>query len=252
MWDEQAAARYEKWFSTPAGSFAFYAEKRLLERLISRWPRRSQSLLEIGCGTGFFLEGFWEAGFDITGLDGSHEMLSMARKRLGDRADLHLGNAGCLPFEDREFDFVVMLTVLEFLKNPLEALQEAVRVARKGLLISFLNRHSLYHLTHGMQLPFVRKSSMRRAHWFSSGEMHKMLVQLVGDKRIVMRSVLPGPVWSWRRTPPLGWCNSVVLPGCCGGYAAVRVDLFDNTPLTPLLLFNKKPRTNPGAPQASF
>lgn len=252
MWDNDTAARYEGWFRTRAGHFAFLAEKRLLNRLISGWPRRSQSLLEVGCGTGMFLENFWEAGFDVTGLDSSQEMLSVARSRLGHKADLHFGQAGALPFDDREFDFVVMLTVLEFLPAPLEALEEARRVARKGLLVAFLNSHSLYYLSSGLQLPFLRNSTMRRAHWFSPREMRKMLQQVAPGKRQVLRGILPGPMWSWRATPPLDWCNSTVMPCCIGAYGAARVDLFDNKPFTQLPVFAKERHGNHSPAQATL
>lgn len=243
MWDSDSATRYERWFQTRAGSFAYLAEKRLLHRLISCWPRRGQTLLEIGCGPGMFLQNFWEAGFDVTGLDSSREMLAAARNRLGDRAELRLGNATCLPFDDREFDFVVMLTVLEFLPSPLEALQEARRVARKGLLLAFLNKHSLYYLSSGLSLPFVRSSTMRRAHWFTPREMRRMLQQVAQGRRVVLRGILPGPGWSWRATPPFGWSNRLVLPVCIGAYGAARVDLFESTPLTPLPAFSKDRRS---------
>jgi len=244
MWDTEAAARYESWFQTPAGAFALQAEKRLLHRLISCWPRRCQSLLEVGCGTGLFLESFYEAGFDVTGLDSSQDMLAAARKRLGHKAELQCGTASCLPFDDREFDFVAMLTVLEFLPKPLEALQEARRVARKGLLVAFLNRHSLYYLSHGLELPFLRASAMRRAHWFSPREMRRMLQQVAPNRPVSLRGVLPGPDWTWRDTPPLGWCNSLVLPLCLGAYGAARVNLFENAPLTPLPAFAKERRSS--------
>jgi len=38
-------------------------------------------LLDLGCGTGLYLEPWAEAGFSVTGVDGSHGMLSLARRR---------------------------------------------------------------------------------------------------------------------------------------------------------------------------
>ena len=37
---------------------------------------------------------------------------------LGDRAHLHLGEADHLPFDDREFDYTSLMTVLEFVDDP--------------------------------------------------------------------------------------------------------------------------------------
>ncbi len=252
MWDAKAVERYESWFLTRAGSFAYMAEKRLISCMISGWPRRGHSLLEIGCGTGLFLEQFYEAGFEVTGLDSSQDMLQAAKQRLGNRGELHLGNAECLPFEDKEFDFVALLTMLEFQKDPLAVLREARRVAKKGLVVAFLNRFSLYYLSHGMSAPCLRSSTLRNANWHSPLEMRKLLQQATGRRDIVIRSVLPGPMWSWRQTPPLHWLNRCVTPLWIGAYCAARVDLFTMKPMTPLLLFSGKKRVVGQPAQATF
>lgn len=56
---------------------------------------------------------------------------------MGCRVDLHLGQGDHVPFEDREFDYVSIMTVLEFVDDPGSVLREAVRVARKGVLVTF-------------------------------------------------------------------------------------------------------------------
>ena len=90
-WSEEIASKYDGWAESRQGQFVLQHEKRLFQRLLSPWPRRRQTLLEPGCGTGIFLEFFWEAGFDVSGIDSSSAMLARARKRLGSKAELHLG-----------------------------------------------------------------------------------------------------------------------------------------------------------------
>lgn len=145
-WNRESAVRYDKWAGTVREASPC-SRKKLLQGVIAPWPRRKQKLLDIGCGTGMFLEFFWSCGFDLTGMDKSPDMLARAREKIGHRADLHLGSAEHLPFEDREFDYASLMTVFEFLEDPALALREAARVARKGLLICFLNRMSLYGLS---------------------------------------------------------------------------------------------------------
>jgi SAM-dependent methyltransferase len=58
-WD---ALSYERWFETPAGRFALEQERRLLEGVVAGWPRRCKTLLEVGCGTGIFLELLYHTG----------------------------------------------------------------------------------------------------------------------------------------------------------------------------------------------
>ena len=238
-WNGSTIDRYEAWFETPEGAFALARERRLIERLVSPWPRRGQTLLEVGCGPGIFLKLFWEMGFDVSGLDASADMLGAARRRLGPHASYHLGKAEHLPFEDDEFDYVSLLTVLEFCEDPAVALREARRVAKDGVLVAFLNRYSLYYYSHGLHWPWKGSGALIEARWFTCREMRRLVQEAMGLKPMACGSVLPGPVWTWRDTPPLAWLNHMVLPLGLGAFGAIRVDLTGKKPLTPLYAFAK-------------
>lgn len=239
--DQDGVRRYEEWFASRAGAFAFARERALLARLIAGWPRRGQRLLEIGCGPGLFLEGFWEAGFEVSGLDKDPYMIRRCRERLGNRAELHLGQAQHLPFDDNEFDFAVLLTVLEFTSEPARVLLEAARVAHKGLLVGFLNRHSLYYLEKGRTWPWATRGRLRRVHWHTGREMRRLVVTCLGQKPMELASTLPGPSLTWRDALPWRWVNSYAPCGL-GAFSALRVDLYGGRPLTPLLAFAAKPQ----------
>lgn len=51
--------------------------------VLSRLPKPPACVLDVGCGTGVFLEKAISAGFDATGLDASAEMVSIASGRVG-------------------------------------------------------------------------------------------------------------------------------------------------------------------------
>jgi SAM-dependent methyltransferase len=51
--------------------------------VLSQLPGPPCRVLDVGCGTGVFLEKAVAAGFDVTGLDASAEMVSIASKRVG-------------------------------------------------------------------------------------------------------------------------------------------------------------------------
>lgn len=51
--------------------------------VLSRLPKPPCRILDVGCGTGVFLEKAITAGFDATGLDASTEMISIASRRVG-------------------------------------------------------------------------------------------------------------------------------------------------------------------------
>lgn len=51
--------------------------------VLSRLPKPPSRILDVGCGTGVFLEKAISAGFDATGFDASTEMVSIAADRVG-------------------------------------------------------------------------------------------------------------------------------------------------------------------------
>lgn len=231
--------RYDAWFATESGRFALAAEKRLLEAAVAGWPRRGQKLLEIGCGTGVFLEALWQMGFDVSGLDPSPTMLARARERLKNRADLHLAHGEHLPFEDKEFDFAVLWNALEFCEDPEALLREAARVAAKGILVGFLNRHSLYFALKGTSRG---GGALARARWFSPHRLRRLIRAATGTAPRAARSILPGPPSTWTEAHPWKEINGLLLPGCLGSFCALRVDFVNQKPLTPILAWNTEPQ----------
>jgi SAM-dependent methyltransferase len=208
-------------------------EKLLLTQLVASWPRRGASLLELGCGAGHFLELFWSAGFDVTGIDVSRAMLDAARKRLGQRAELRLGNAASLPFDDDDFEYAAFVTSLECMEEPEVALAEAFRVASRGVVVVFLNCWSLYwvekHLAVSLlgRLPaFLRPaaSGAGTRSWLSPLRVWKMMRAFSGKNPLVCRSVLFSPAFLWRKRQdaPLSASWAGVAP--FGAVTALRVD----------------------------
>lgn len=94
--------------------------------------------LELGCGTGVFLERVATSGAEIRGIDLSADLLAKARARLAGVANVHLdcGNAEAMPYPDGSFDAVYGSSVLHHLSLE-RALREVCRVLRPGGLIAF-------------------------------------------------------------------------------------------------------------------
>jgi len=70
-------------------------------------PTQGMKVLDVGCGTGVTLEQYVDVGASSYGVDASEAMLSQARKRLGNRAELTFGSAEELAFDDNSFDRVL-------------------------------------------------------------------------------------------------------------------------------------------------
>ncbi|MFU8803950.1 MAG: class I SAM-dependent methyltransferase [Bradymonadaceae bacterium] len=92
---------------------------------------RQLTMLEVGAGNGYFSHTFNDV-FDLISLDFSANMLEMnplprAQKVVGDAEDLQ--------FEDDSFDVVFCGNLLHHLEDPLIAVQEMRRVARKHVIL---------------------------------------------------------------------------------------------------------------------
>lgn len=92
----------------------------------------SMTVLDVGCGTGSFLEFYADSGATCHGVDLSSAMLSEASKKLGDRAELMLGDATALPYDDSKFDLAIATLFLHELspQTRIEALAEMSRVTK--------------------------------------------------------------------------------------------------------------------------
>ncbi|PTN31680.1 class I SAM-dependent methyltransferase [Desulfonatronum sp. SC1] len=249
--NKEQAAVYDRWHETETGTFALAQEKRLLQHFMAPWTRRQQKLLEVGCGPGRFLQFFWESGFDVSGLDASPAMLELARERLGNRAELHLGQAEHLPFRDKEFDVVALLTLLEFCPDPEPVLQEALRVARKAVLVTFLNKHSLYALARRSGLRRKKNGFLRNVRWFSWWEISALLRKQAGPRPMISQSVLIGPQRTWSAKSCWRKLNCRLWPPFVGAYAGVRYDLVGDAPLTPIMAWKEKAKLRPMEQPAS-
>lgn len=187
VFDEHVARDYEAWYEQGFGRFASRQEEVLLHHLLQRFPGAS-SLLEVGCGTGHFTRWFAQQGFQVTGLDTSPAMLEQARLRNG--TNYLLGDTQALPFENQLFDLVALITTLEFVTDPVQALREAMRVTRQGLLLGVLNRQSLVedvHLLRGQHPAGV----LTQAHRLSVKEFKRCVRQAAGKQSMII---------TWRTT----------------------------------------------------
>lgn len=241
MWNAETTAQLDEWYSSPRGAFALEQEHLLLQYLVSAWPRRGHSLLDVGCGTGIFAEMLREYGFDVIGFDNSQEMLAASRARLGHQADLQLGQAEHLPFEDDSMDYVALLSVLNSVSDPGSVLAEALRVARRGVIVGFLNRWSAYGVYDSMT---ENRRGRRHRRWVSLGWISRTARSLCPHCRIRSRSVLSGPPPTWKDSFFWGRLNRLRLPVPLGAYVGVCIDVRVEAPLTPLHLTVRIPAEN--------
>jgi len=203
--NSETAAGYEAWYQT-VGCRADRQEKALLKWLLNSFPL-AETLLDVGCGTGHFARWFGEHGLQVVGLDLSRPMLGEA-KSLGGPVCVQ-GDALRLPFLSRSFDLTALITTLEFLPNLVQALAEALRVARQGLILGVLNAQSRL----GWQYKREGGPIWEAAHFLTPHELRQMLRESAGEEvKVFWRTAL------WPHRP-------VSLPLPWGGFIGMAVKL---------------------------
>ena len=217
---EQIAERYDRWYETPFGRWADGLEKALVGELLGPSPaeRGESSILDIGCGTGQW--GLWlaEMGYEVTGIDISESMVARARVKLGEQATVEMMSATELEFADNSFDHALMVTLLGFVDEPEAVLAEAVRVARKSVIVGVVNGQSMLGTWYKLK-GMLRKRDYKRPHFYTPGELARLV------RQVVSASGKSGEI-SWRGAlclRQLLWRRSARCP--FRGFIGMRVDL---------------------------
>lgn len=141
------AASYDAWYGSARGHWVGATEYRLLAECLH--AREGETLLDVGCGTGFFTRLLAAQGLWATGLDLRKDWLDFARSHGDPGLSWVAGDARKLPFPDASFDHVVSVAALCFIDNEPRAVAEIVRVTRGRFAIGLLNRTSLLYLQKG-------------------------------------------------------------------------------------------------------
>ncbi len=102
----------------------------LSNHLIKALPEGG-NLLDIGCGTGLFVEKYIQKGGCGTGIDISEKMVAKARRRCPECTFL-VGTGEKLPFNDDSFNAVSSVLVFSYVKDPVSMLSEVFRVLEPG------------------------------------------------------------------------------------------------------------------------
>jgi 2-polyprenyl-3-methyl-5-hydroxy-6-metoxy-1,4-benzoquinol methylase len=124
---EQGAGEIWNW-ETPAGKKRW---KRRVDMLTSH-ILPAMSVLELGCGTGYFTKELVKTGGRITAIDISDDLLSLAKQAVrSGNCEFRIENAYDMNFSDGSFDSVVGSSVLHHLELD-DALSECYRVLKPG------------------------------------------------------------------------------------------------------------------------
>lgn len=181
-------ADYDAWYRTPRGAWIGEQEFRLLRVMLG--PRPGESLLDVGCGTGYFTRRFAaDSDRRVTGLDIDCSWVGYAASHAAGMDAYVCGTAIELPFGNGGFDLTVSVTALCFVADQRRGIQEILRVTKRRFAIGLLHRRSLLYLQKGRS---GGKGAYRGAHWHTESEIRELFSGLpVADLQVRSAVALP-------------------------------------------------------------
>ena len=116
------------------GKFVAPMYGEIINRIMRANPKK---VLDVGCGTGNVLMKLSSnEELKLYGVDISESMIKTAKKNLGNKAELKVGDSEYMPWEDNSFDVIVCNASFHHYPNPEKVLLEMKRVLKnKGTLI---------------------------------------------------------------------------------------------------------------------
>lgn len=123
---------FQRYARVEAGNFWFVARNALLKREMRRHFASPETILEIGCGTGFVLQGIRDVYPDaqLSGSDIFTEGLGFAAQRVPSAHLLQM-DATAIPFRE-EFDLIGSFDVLEHIDDDTRALAQMRDALKPG------------------------------------------------------------------------------------------------------------------------
>lgn len=181
----------------------FVVRRKIVMDAVRRWaPEPTESILEVGCGTGGTLRALSEE-FPHARVSGVEPVADAVAAGCRKGCSVTLGSFDRLPAEDASVDLLLTLDVLEHLDDDVAGLAEACRVLRPGgrLVVTVpalpslwgphdeLNAHRRRYLRAGLS-DAIEASGLRveRATYFNSVLLPLGYVGRVGGRLLGLKS----------------------------------------------------------------
>ncbi len=170
---------YARWRESYLGAVTEHIEVEVIFRLAG--DLSGKCLLDLGCGDGTYSIAALQRGARVTGVDISEAMLDSARRRAaacGASVEWRQASAESLPYDSGTFDIVLAVTILCFIRDPLQVVLEVSRVLRPGgrFVIGELGRYSAWALSRRVR-GWLGSSRWKDAHFWTVGELQQLLQQ---------------------------------------------------------------------------
>lgn len=139
---DQLAPIYEKTVDKTSLYNSEYERPSMINNLPS--DLQGRKALDAGCAAGWYTQQLLDKGAEVVAVDVSPEMVSSAKRRAGNRADIFcIDLENVLPFEDQSFDLILSSLTLHYLRRWDEIFGEFQRILKPGGTFLFSVHHPI-------------------------------------------------------------------------------------------------------------
>jgi ubiquinone/menaquinone biosynthesis C-methylase UbiE len=192
------ADKYQK-MTEDAGSHHEITLKPALLKLLGNGE--GKSLLDVGCGTGYFAKVFKENGYIVTGVDIAEESIALAKQESPDII-YHAGNLELIKLENN-FDVITIILALQNIDTIESIINTCSNYLNKGGKLVIVLNHPYYRIPSGSSWEYsdTENKAFRR--------VDKYLIPFM--KPIVMNPASSKPVVTYSFHRPLGTYIDLLL-----------------------------------------
>lgn len=134
-------------------------------------PKKSEKILDIGCGQGVMCRELLRYGADVFGVDASYNLIQIAKKRSKDNGKYFVADAANLKyFSDKSFDKVTCIMAIQNMEPLDRIISEMGRVLKSNGLLLFVLNHPCFRIPRqsGWGFDDKRKLQYRRVDRYMS------------------------------------------------------------------------------------
>jgi ubiquinone/menaquinone biosynthesis C-methylase UbiE len=137
---------------------------------------KPRKVLDVGCGKGAMLKHFISWEIETYGVDISEELIWRAGKD-NPKANVYVGSATQLPFDNDTFDMVVASELLEHVHTWKMAISEMIRVTKKNGVVIIIDKdryaifHRIWFAANALLSKELHFVNVLREKWFRPDEL---------------------------------------------------------------------------------
>lgn len=166
----------------------YYDETVIVKTLEHALLSKTQTVVDVGTGTGFMAAGLAPSAQKVIGVDFSDAMLQVARENMAhvglSNVEFRQGDLEHLPLEDASGDVVVANMALHHAPDPAAALREMARVCKPGGHVVITDEQSHPFEWFKTELADVWLGFTREQidQWFAGAGLSSRRYELIGKR----------------------------------------------------------------------